>query len=210
MAESELAVGEVARRSGVAVSALHFYERKGLISSLRTAGNQRRYARDVLRRLAVIRVAQRVGMPLEAVARAFETLPQGRHARGQPGQQQAQQEAGQAPPQWAGGAVAVGPAPGHGHADHAGGQRSAKGQCIQAQAVQRLGHGGHGRCHRQRLEGQQCNQYHHAHGGGAVGRGQNGIGHGRLRHGRRGVGVHRQTIAVRRLCSRCGSASIAP
>ncbi|MBK0025257.1 redox-sensitive transcriptional activator SoxR [Stenotrophomonas sp. S48] len=78
MAESELAVGEVARRSGVAVSALHFYERKGLISSLRTAGNQRRYARDVLRRLAVIRVAQRVGMPLEAVARAFETLPRGR------------------------------------------------------------------------------------------------------------------------------------
>ena len=78
MAESELAVGEVARRSGVAVSALHFYERKGLISSLRTAGNQRRYARDVLRRLAVIRVAQRVGMPLEAVARAFDTLPQGR------------------------------------------------------------------------------------------------------------------------------------
>ncbi|WP_312708797.1 redox-sensitive transcriptional activator SoxR [Stenotrophomonas sp.] len=78
MAESELAVGEVAQRSGVAVSALHFYERKGLISSLRTAGNQRRYARDVLRRLAVIRVAQRVGMPLEAVARAFDTLPQGR------------------------------------------------------------------------------------------------------------------------------------
>ncbi|MBK0011336.1 redox-sensitive transcriptional activator SoxR [Stenotrophomonas sp. S41] len=78
MQEAELSVGEVARRSGVAVSALHFYERKGLISSLRTAGNQRRYARDVLRRLAVIRVAQRVGMPLEAVARAFETLPQGR------------------------------------------------------------------------------------------------------------------------------------
>ncbi|MGE6334196.1 redox-sensitive transcriptional activator SoxR [Stenotrophomonas sp. NPDC077659] len=78
MQEQELSVGEVARRSGVAVSALHFYERKGLISSLRTAGNQRRYARDVLRRLAVIRVAQRVGMPLEAVARAFGTLPQGR------------------------------------------------------------------------------------------------------------------------------------
>ncbi|WP_313204422.1 MULTISPECIES: redox-sensitive transcriptional activator SoxR [Stenotrophomonas] len=78
MQEQELSVGDVARRSGVAVSALHFYERKGLISSLRTAGNQRRYARDVLRRLAVIRVAQRVGMPLEAVARAFETLPQGR------------------------------------------------------------------------------------------------------------------------------------
>lgn len=78
MLEPEMSVGDVARRSGVAVSALHFYERKGLISSLRTAGNQRRYARDVLRRLAVIRVAQRVGMPLEAVARAFETLPQGK------------------------------------------------------------------------------------------------------------------------------------
>jgi len=72
----ELRVGEVAKRSGVAVSALHFYERKGLIRSLRTAGNQRRFARDVLRRLAVIRVAQRVGMPLEAVATAFAALPE--------------------------------------------------------------------------------------------------------------------------------------
>jgi MerR family redox-sensitive transcriptional activator SoxR len=72
----ELSVGDVARRSGVAVSALHFYERKGLIRSLRTAGNQRRFARDVLRRLAVIRVAQRVGMPLEAVATAFAALPE--------------------------------------------------------------------------------------------------------------------------------------
>lgn len=71
----ELAVGEVAKRSGVAVSALHFYERKGLIRSLRTAGNQRRYASDVLRRIAVIRVAQRVGIPLEAVRRAFAALP---------------------------------------------------------------------------------------------------------------------------------------
>jgi MerR family redox-sensitive transcriptional activator SoxR len=72
----ELSVGEVARRSGVAVSALHFYERKGLIHSLRTAGNQRRYSREVLRRLAVIRVAQRVGLPLEAVANAFAALPE--------------------------------------------------------------------------------------------------------------------------------------
>jgi MerR family redox-sensitive transcriptional activator SoxR len=72
----ELSVGEVSRRSGVAVSALHFYERKGLIRSLRTAGNQRRFNREVLRRLAVIRVAQRVGMPLEAVAQAFAALPQ--------------------------------------------------------------------------------------------------------------------------------------
>ncbi|WP_448097142.1 redox-sensitive transcriptional activator SoxR [Luteibacter yeojuensis] len=71
----ELSVGEAAKRSGVAVSALHFYERKGLIRSLRTAGNQRRYAADVLRRLAVIRVAQRVGVPLEAVRRAFSRLP---------------------------------------------------------------------------------------------------------------------------------------
>ncbi len=76
MIAQELSVGEVARRSGVAVSALHFYERKGLIGSLRTAGNQRRYSRDVLRRLAVIRVAQRVGMPLEAVAKAFAALPE--------------------------------------------------------------------------------------------------------------------------------------
>lgn len=76
MIAQELSVGEVSRRSGVAVSALHFYERKGLIRSLRTAGNQRRFNREVLRRLAVIRVAQRVGMPLEAVAHAFAALPQ--------------------------------------------------------------------------------------------------------------------------------------
>ncbi|AOA71518.1 MerR family transcriptional regulator [Stenotrophomonas rhizophila] len=76
MIVQELSVGDVARRSGVAVSALHFYERKGLIRSLRTAGNQRRFSRDVLRRLAVIRVAQRVGMPLEAVANAFAALPE--------------------------------------------------------------------------------------------------------------------------------------
>lgn len=70
-----LGIGDVARRSGLSVSALHFYERRGLIRSVRTAGNQRRYARDVLRRLAVIRVAQRVGVPLEAVRCAFAALP---------------------------------------------------------------------------------------------------------------------------------------
>jgi MerR family redox-sensitive transcriptional activator SoxR len=70
-----LSVGEVAKRSGLAVSTLHFYERKGLIRSLRNAGNQRRYARDVLRRLAVIRVAQRVGVPLASVRLAFASLP---------------------------------------------------------------------------------------------------------------------------------------
>jgi MerR family transcriptional regulator, redox-sensitive transcriptional activator SoxR len=71
-----LAVGEVAKRSGVAVSALHFYEAKGLITSRRSAGNQRRYERDVLRRVAVIRTAQRVGISLEQIAAALETLPQ--------------------------------------------------------------------------------------------------------------------------------------
>ncbi|MET4677584.1 MULTISPECIES: redox-sensitive transcriptional activator SoxR [unclassified Luteibacter] len=74
----ELSVGEVARRAGVAVSALHFYERKGLIHSLRTSGNQRRFSADVLRRIAVIRVAQRVGMPLEAIRQALATLPDSR------------------------------------------------------------------------------------------------------------------------------------
>src|SRR5262245_9435749 len=64
----ELTVGEVAARSGLAVSALHFYERKGLIRSQRTSGNQRRYGRDVLRRLAVIRTAQELGVPLGEIA----------------------------------------------------------------------------------------------------------------------------------------------
>jgi MerR family transcriptional regulator, redox-sensitive transcriptional activator SoxR len=70
-----LAVGEVARRAGVSVSALHFYEAKGLISSDRTQGNQRRYTRDVLRRVAFIRVAQRVGIALTDIAAALATLP---------------------------------------------------------------------------------------------------------------------------------------
>jgi MerR family transcriptional regulator, redox-sensitive transcriptional activator SoxR len=75
---SELSVGEVAARAGVAVSALHFYERKGLIRSYRTAGNQRRYEKDVLRRLAVIRLANELGVPLSRVAQAMAALPQGR------------------------------------------------------------------------------------------------------------------------------------
>ncbi|KRG67005.1 MerR family transcriptional regulator [Stenotrophomonas terrae] len=78
MSTRELSVGEVARRSGIAISALHFYERKGLIQSQRTAGNQRRFQSDVLRRLAVIQAAQRVGMPLQAVARRLAELPEGR------------------------------------------------------------------------------------------------------------------------------------
>lgn len=74
----ELTVGEVAARSGVAVSTLHFYEAKGLITSRRTSGNQRRYPRDVLRRVAVIKIAQRVGIPLAAINTALATLPEGR------------------------------------------------------------------------------------------------------------------------------------
>ncbi|SFL75941.1 redox-sensitive transcriptional activator SoxR [Rugamonas rubra] len=73
-----LSVGEVAKRSGVAVSALHFYEAEGLIHSSRTAGNQRRYPRDVLRRVAFIRTAQRVGVPLAEIAETLRALPDGR------------------------------------------------------------------------------------------------------------------------------------
>ncbi len=60
---TELTPGEMADRSGVAVSALHFYEREGLIHSRRTSGNQRRYARESLRRVAFIRMSQRLGHP---------------------------------------------------------------------------------------------------------------------------------------------------
>lgn len=73
-----LTVGDVATRSGVAVSALHFYEAKGLIESHRSRGNQRRYPREVLRRVAIIKVAQRVGIPLVEVQAALQSLPQGR------------------------------------------------------------------------------------------------------------------------------------
>ncbi|WP_191061637.1 redox-sensitive transcriptional activator SoxR, partial [Geminicoccus harenae] len=76
--QRELSVGEVAERSGVAVSTLHFYEARGLIRSRRTAGNQRRYPREILRRIAVIRVAQRAGIPLATIAAALATLPEGR------------------------------------------------------------------------------------------------------------------------------------
>ncbi|MEU6685474.1 redox-sensitive transcriptional activator SoxR [Streptomyces sp. NPDC046832] len=74
----ELTVGQLAARSGAAVSALHFYESKGLISSRRTSGNQRRYARDTLRRVAFIRAAQRVGIPLATIREALTQLPEER------------------------------------------------------------------------------------------------------------------------------------
>ena len=74
----ELTVGELSARSGVAVSALHFYEKKGLITSRRTSGNQRRYRRDTLRRVALVRIGQRVGIPLAEIAAVLATLPDGR------------------------------------------------------------------------------------------------------------------------------------
>jgi MerR family redox-sensitive transcriptional activator SoxR len=73
--EQALTVSEVATRAGVSASALRFYERQGLIESERTAGNQRRYHRDVLRRLAFIHVAQRVGLSLEDIGEALKSLP---------------------------------------------------------------------------------------------------------------------------------------
>ena len=74
----ELTVGQLSQRSGVAISALHFYERQGLIVSRRTSGNQRRYKRDTLRRVALIRIAQRVGIPLAEVAAILKLLPESR------------------------------------------------------------------------------------------------------------------------------------
>jgi MerR family transcriptional regulator, redox-sensitive transcriptional activator SoxR len=75
---SELSVGELAARAGVAVSTLHFYERAGLLTSRRTSGNQRRYRRDALRRVGLIRIAHRVGIPLKEVAAVLGELPEGR------------------------------------------------------------------------------------------------------------------------------------
>jgi MerR family redox-sensitive transcriptional activator SoxR len=74
----ELTPSEMAHRSGVAVSALHFYEREGLIHSRRTSGNQRRYARETLRRVAFIRMSQRLGIPLARIRDALGTLPTNR------------------------------------------------------------------------------------------------------------------------------------
>ena len=75
MKDHELRPSELANRSGVAISALHFYEREGLITSRRTSGHQRRYSRDTLRRVAFIRMSQRLGIPLVRVRSALATLP---------------------------------------------------------------------------------------------------------------------------------------
>jgi MerR family redox-sensitive transcriptional activator SoxR len=73
-----LSIGEVAERTGIAVSALRFYEAEGMLHSERSAGGQRRFARDALRRVAFIRVAQRVGLTLEEIRDALATLPDAR------------------------------------------------------------------------------------------------------------------------------------
>lgn len=74
----QLSVGELAGRAGVAVSALHYYESRGLIRSQRSAGNQRRYARAELRRVAFIRAAQQLGIGLAEIGEALAALPDGR------------------------------------------------------------------------------------------------------------------------------------
>lgn len=77
-APEQLTVGEVAKRSGVAVSTIHFYEAKGLIEGWRTEGNQRRYPRAVLRKVAVIRIAQRAGIPLAVIKSHLSAFPNDR------------------------------------------------------------------------------------------------------------------------------------
>ncbi len=74
----EMSVGQVAKRAGINVSALHFYEQKGLIHSWRNQGNQRRYHRSILRRIAVIKAAQEVGLSLDDIRDYFDLLPKHR------------------------------------------------------------------------------------------------------------------------------------
>lgn len=75
---AELTIGELSARSGVAQSALRFYERQGLISAGRTSGNQRRYDRATLRRIALVQAGRAAGIPLTRIRTALETLPSGR------------------------------------------------------------------------------------------------------------------------------------
>lgn len=75
---AHLTIGQLSERSGVATSALRYYESRGLIASERTTGNQRRYRQAMLRRVAFIRSAQRVGLTLDEVEEALATLPEGR------------------------------------------------------------------------------------------------------------------------------------
>ena len=78
MTKKSLTIGKVAKRCGVNISTLHFYEEKGLISSWRNQGNQRCYSMDVLRRVSVIKAAQKVGLTLASIKDALSTLPNNR------------------------------------------------------------------------------------------------------------------------------------
>lgn len=80
MSSPDLTIGELAERSGVAASALRFYEAEGLISSRRTDGNQRRFARPTLRRVALIQAGRAAGIPLQEIRSAIELLPHDRTA----------------------------------------------------------------------------------------------------------------------------------
>ena len=73
--DTELTIGALSDRTGVATSALRFYEAEGLIHATRSAGGQRRYARDALRRVSFIRVAQQVGLTLDEIREALHALP---------------------------------------------------------------------------------------------------------------------------------------
>jgi len=73
-----LPIGELARRTGLAVSAIRYYEARGLVQAMRTMGNQRRFLRSDIRRLSFILIAQRLGLSLERIETALATLPQGR------------------------------------------------------------------------------------------------------------------------------------
>jgi len=75
MSEHALSVGELAKRAGVKVSTLHYYEERGLITSQRNAGNQRRYRKDVFRRVSIIKAAQKMGLTLSSIEQALRTLP---------------------------------------------------------------------------------------------------------------------------------------
>jgi MerR family redox-sensitive transcriptional activator SoxR len=76
--EQELSIGALSERTGVATSALRFYEAEGLIHAYRSEGGQRRYAREIIRRVSFIRVAQQVGLSLDEIRSALASLPQSR------------------------------------------------------------------------------------------------------------------------------------
>lgn len=90
-----LTIGELAKRSGVSVATIRFYEEKELIWSVRTSGNQRRYQRAILRRIAIIKAAQQVGISLGQIKETFASLPKQQIASKQDWQTMSQQWQGQ-------------------------------------------------------------------------------------------------------------------